>query len=172
MTFSYTDDAIVSHSPTGRHLSTVIRRPVVLMSGWEEHAEEICKVLNELQPSGSIGESLQGPTIAELIGSGYLAGRPGKQHCVILDFTTLEERAANSVPDDSLPVNYGCPFTPMPDDREAEVQKLRVELEELRTQLKAPVELDSITLAALASARPGSFLLPRRGSNAPTLKRV
>lgn len=50
MTFSYTDDAIVSTSPTGRHLSSVIRRPVVLMSGWNEHAEEICKVLNDLQP--------------------------------------------------------------------------------------------------------------------------
>lgn len=46
--FSYTDDAIVTSSPTGRHLSTVIRRPCVLMSGWNEHAEAICKVLNEL----------------------------------------------------------------------------------------------------------------------------
>lgn len=46
--FSYTDDAIVTSSPTGRHLSTVIRRPCVLMSGWAEHAEQVCKVLNEL----------------------------------------------------------------------------------------------------------------------------
>lgn len=46
--FSYTDDAIVTNSRTGRHLSTVIRRPAMLMSGWAEHAEAVCKVLNEL----------------------------------------------------------------------------------------------------------------------------
>ena len=53
--FSYTDDAIVTSSPTGRHLSTVIRRPCVLMSGWDEHAEAICKVLNELDRKAKAG---------------------------------------------------------------------------------------------------------------------
>lgn len=52
--FSYTDDAIVTSSLTGRHLSTVIRRPCVLMSGWSEHAEAICKVLNELDSSSPL----------------------------------------------------------------------------------------------------------------------
>lgn len=55
MPFFYTDDAIVSGSPTGRHLSTVIKRPVVLMSGWDEHAAAVCKVLNDLQPDHPVG---------------------------------------------------------------------------------------------------------------------
>ena len=47
--FSYTDDAIVTSSPTGRHLSTVIRRPAAIGPlDWSEHADEVCKVLNEL----------------------------------------------------------------------------------------------------------------------------
>lgn len=47
--FSYTDDAIVTSSPTGRHLSTVIRRPAAIGPlDWNEHAEQVCKVLNEL----------------------------------------------------------------------------------------------------------------------------
>lgn len=47
--FSYTDDAIVTSSPTGRHLSTVIRRPAGMPdNGWTQHADQVCKVLNEL----------------------------------------------------------------------------------------------------------------------------
>lgn len=47
--FSYTDDAIVTSSPTGRHLSTVIRRPAAIGPlDWAEHADQVCKVLNEL----------------------------------------------------------------------------------------------------------------------------
>lgn len=47
--FSYTDDAIVTSSPTGRHLSTVIRRPAAIGPlDWNDHAEQVCKVLNEL----------------------------------------------------------------------------------------------------------------------------
>lgn len=67
MRFSYTDTAVVSSSPTGRHLSTVIRRPCVLMSGWDEHAAEICRVLNELSPSA---------TMAQLVEQGYLEPLP------------------------------------------------------------------------------------------------
>jgi len=47
--FSYTDDAIVTSSPTGRHLRTVIRRPAAIGPlDWNEHADQVCKVLNEL----------------------------------------------------------------------------------------------------------------------------
>lgn len=47
--FSYTDDAIVTSSPTGRHLSTVIRHPAGMPSDqWRKHADQVCKVLNEL----------------------------------------------------------------------------------------------------------------------------
>ena len=77
MSFSYTDDAVVSTSPTGRHLSTVIKRPCVLMSGWTEHAEAICKVLNELQPAATFG-SIDIP--------GFL--QP-------LDFSAVEQRCAD-----------------------------------------------------------------------------
>lgn len=72
MSFSYTDDAVVSTSPTGRHLSTVIKRPCVLMSGWTEHAEAICKVLNDLQPD-----------------------HPVSNVKVELDFTAVEQRCAD-----------------------------------------------------------------------------
>lgn len=46
--FSYTDDAIVTSSPTGRHLSTVIRHPAGMPDDqWRQHAEAVCNVLNE-----------------------------------------------------------------------------------------------------------------------------
>lgn len=47
--FSYTDDAIVTSSPTGRHLSTVIRHPAGMPDDqWRKHADQVCTVLNEL----------------------------------------------------------------------------------------------------------------------------
>lgn len=53
--FSYTDDAIVTSSPTGRHLSTVIRRPAAIDPlDWNEHAEQVCKVLNELKAGDAL----------------------------------------------------------------------------------------------------------------------
>lgn len=53
--FSYTDDAIVTSSPTGRHLSTVIRRPAAIGPlDWNEHAEQVCKVLNELDRNAKL----------------------------------------------------------------------------------------------------------------------
>jgi len=53
--FSYTDDAIVTSSPTGRHLSTVIRRPAAIGPlDWSEHADAVCKVLNELKPDAPV----------------------------------------------------------------------------------------------------------------------
>lgn len=53
--FSYTDDAIVTSSPTGRHLSTVIRRPAAIGPlDWTEHADQVCKVLNELKAGDAL----------------------------------------------------------------------------------------------------------------------
>lgn len=53
--FSYTDDAIVTSSPTGRHLSTVIRRPAAIGPlDWSEHADQVCKVLNELDRNAKL----------------------------------------------------------------------------------------------------------------------
>lgn len=53
--FSYTDGAIVTSSPTGRHLSTVIRRPAGMPdNGWTQHAEQVCKVLNELKAGDAL----------------------------------------------------------------------------------------------------------------------
>lgn len=53
--FSYTDDAIVTSSPTGRHLSTVIRRPAAIGPlDWSEHADQVCKVLNELKAGDAL----------------------------------------------------------------------------------------------------------------------
>ena len=106
--FSYTDDAIVTSSPTGRHLSTVIRRPASIGPlDWSEHAEQVCRVLNELdskakasclslhmQTVGRIdpgnydasahattaqqfAQRAVGPTIAELIDPGHLWPIPG-----------------------------------------------------------------------------------------------
>lgn len=56
--FSYTDDAIVTSSPTGRHLSTVIRRPAAIGPlDWAEHADQVCKVLNELKAGDALNDA-------------------------------------------------------------------------------------------------------------------
>lgn len=53
--FSYTDDAIVTSSTTGRHLSTVIRRPAAIGPlDWNAHADQVCKVLNELDRNAKL----------------------------------------------------------------------------------------------------------------------
>lgn len=53
--FSYTDDAIVTSSQTGRHLGTVIRRPAAIGPlDWNEHADQVCKVLNELKAGDAL----------------------------------------------------------------------------------------------------------------------
>ena len=101
MAFSYTDDAVVSTSPTGRHLSTVIKRPCVLMSGWTEHAEAICKVLNEPQPDHPVSNvkvELDWSYGAQ--GAGYLKRAAEKAtgdiYAVLAqDFNNLENRAAD-----------------------------------------------------------------------------
>lgn len=55
--FSYTDDAIVTSSPTGRHLSTVIRRPAGMPGDqWRKHADQVCQVLNELDRASKCKE--------------------------------------------------------------------------------------------------------------------
>ena len=55
--FSYTDDAIVTSSPTGRHLSTVIRAlPGVPTDLWRKHADQVCQVLNELDRASKCKE--------------------------------------------------------------------------------------------------------------------
>jgi len=56
--FSYTDDAIVTSSPTGRHLSTVIRRPAGMPDDqWRKHADQVCQVLNELDSKGRLSDA-------------------------------------------------------------------------------------------------------------------
>lgn len=151
MTFSYTDDAIVSASPTGRHLSTVIKRPVVLMSGWDEHAAEICKVLNELKPAESVGPSM---SMSELIGRGYLqmVGRvQRKQPRVVLDY-------AQNLPK--------CPdFTPLETRvcQAEQIKALTAELEEVQAQLAEPVEVSAGACSALLSCVPGVTLAQRSG---------
>lgn len=107
MTFSYTDDAIVSTSPTGRHLSTVIKRPCVLMSSWNEHAEEICKALSSLQPADAIGytvkvstihgEELRSATVAEAVA--LLTDVIAQRNAQLSD---LEKRACKA---------FGAPYT-------------------------------------------------------------
>lgn len=94
--FSYTDDAIVTSSPTGRHLSTVIRHPAGMPDDqWRKHADQVCQVLNELDSKAkahSLSLHLQtvgrvkrwqpcaydladphGPSFAELIDQRYLS---------------------------------------------------------------------------------------------------
>lgn len=153
MTFSYTDDAIVSASPTGRHLSTVIKRPVVLMSGWDEHAAEICKVLNELKPAENVGPSM---TMAELLHRGYLDSsfKPGAvvqgprmtidlghpqqlPKCPVLDFTPLESRVCQA----------------------EQIRALTAELEEVQAQLAEPVPVSDAVLRVLPKLARGAILL-------------
>jgi hypothetical protein len=139
MTFSYTDEAIVSTSPTGRHLSTVIKRPCVLKSGWTEHAEEICKVLNDLQPAAKIS----GPSMADLIEQGYLA-TPRKFYGdpLGMDFGPLEQRVTRGRRGELI-----ATLT-------AQLVSVEAELARAHEQLRKPVELNSERLAALASMKP------------------
>lgn len=172
MTFSYTDDAIVSTSPTGRHLSTVIKRPCVLMSGWNEHAEEICKVLNDRAPAHSL---------ADLIDRGYLTDYKStrKGTTVALDFADLEKRACEA---------FGAPYQARewtleaaqpPKGRRgqliavltAQLASIEAELARAHEQLRKPVELNGERLAALASMKPGAFLYTVGGA-ARAIKRV
>lgn len=76
--FSYTDDAIVTSSPTGRHLSTVIRRPVAIGPlDWSEHADQVCKVLNELDRNAKLNYR-----VCYSLGAGFqTVGRVYRQPC-------------------------------------------------------------------------------------------
>lgn len=162
--FSYTDDAIVTSSPTGRHLSTVIRRPASIGPlDWSEHADQVCKVLNELDSKAkahSLSLHMQtmgrvertrpcaydlagphGPSFAELIGQGYLA--PSHRHMR----TGAEPRN---------PVET-CVLL---EQRIAELEK---QLDDATTKLAAAEGLRHLKvprqyLAVMASARPGTAM--------------
>jgi hypothetical protein len=177
MAFSYTDDAIVSASPTGRHLSTVIRRPCVLMSGWDEHAEAICKVLNELSASSSIGR-----TIGTLSYRVELDCSQVKEELASLGpFAVCPEgEVANSLEWDLFYPTGVCHLGDKPQKGRrgkliavltAQLASVEAELARAHEQLKAPVELNSERIAALASMKPGACLY-MVGNTRQTIKRV
>ena len=88
--FSYTDDAIVTSSPTGRHLSTVIRRPAAIGPlDWNEHADQVCKVLNEL------GTNAKAAALAEyMLNKGPVYRIDFSQYQGLTAEANREERAA------------------------------------------------------------------------------
>lgn len=168
--FSYTDDAIVTSSPTGRHLSSVIRHPAGMPDDqWRKHADQVCQVLNELdskakasslslhfQTVGRVkridklreqyaetikrgfAQTAEGPSLAELIDSGYLAA--------------LERPFGPTWPfEDQIPLATEA-RQPMPsaDPQREENVFLRGEVERLKRVLAAeqmPVELPIETAA-------------------------
>lgn len=161
--FSYTDDAIVTSSPTGRHLSTVIRRPAAIGPlDWSEHADQVCKVLNELDSKAKLSLHMQtvgrvkrtrpcaydladphGPSFAELIGQGYIGPVPG---------TRFMARSPSA-------------------ERIAELEK---QLDDATTKLCAaqmllekPIEVSSDLARLLQKGRPGDMFIANR-----TFKRV
>lgn len=175
--FSYTDDAIVTSSPTGRHLSTVIRRPAAIGPlDWNEHADQVCKVLNELDRNAklnyrvcySLGAGFQkvgrvkrdteldeaiaavlpnGPTAAELIDAGYLSPIPRYRR------TEAE------------------PVPATPEQRIAELEK---QLDDATTKLTAaqmllekPIEVTADLARLLQKGKPGDMFIANR-----TFKRV
>jgi len=174
MTFSYTDDAIVSTSPTGRHLSNVIKRPVVLMSGWNEHAEAVCKVLNESTAASSIGGTIgtlsyqvdPEPSLAELIAEGYFKPVPadvlGLNWPKAYDFSALEARATPEQVrkcegrEDFKTLRKLEALAILKDalkDRDAKLAAVTAELEELQAK---PVEVTADLARSLFYAVPGA----------------
>lgn len=174
--FSYTDDAIVSSSPTGRHLSTVIKRPTVLVSGaWTAHAEEVCKVLNERQPAHSI---------ADLIDRGYLTDYCWPLSAGILRSTTcgnsggfeyVEARAQEAF---KAAVEWPFLRPAKPDPLAEQIKEVRRELDDATTKLCAaqmllekPVEVTGPELREMLRAGPGTTFVPR-DPNRRIFKRV
>lgn len=167
--FSYTDGAIVTSSPTGRHLSTVIRRPAGMPdNGWTQHAEQVCKVLNELDSKAKANSlSLHMQTVgrvyrhvpngrsvgfAELIDLGYLAS--SHSH------TRTEAQPRNS--------GETCALL------EQRITELEKQLDDATTKLAAaqmllekPIEVTADLARLLQKGKPGDRFIANR-----TFKRV
>lgn len=181
MRFSYTDDAIVSTSATGRHLSTVIRRPVVLMSGWAEHAEQVCQVLNSLQPDHPVGRGLTDgdgePYVADFTPKKFTvrATVGGVQHFQSLTGDEAAPLLMQALKESQAAISQMS-------NRAAELRKqLKTwqdyghavhenaqQFAEQNRQLRELIELGSEHLAALASLKPGHLIT----INCRTFKRV
>lgn len=149
--FSYTDEAIVTSSPTGRHLSTVIRAlPGVPTDLWRQHAEAVCKVLNELRPTDSVTSALQ------------VCGRFHDEVQFELtddrvqqfDLSGLASCAQQMRQEVQLrgPIEL-CTFL------EKRIESLERELADAHEKLKAPIEINSRQLLKLNDAGPGSKLI-------------
>lgn len=177
--FSYTDDAIVTSSPSGRHLSTVIRHPAGMPDDqWRKHADQVCQVLNELDSkakANSLSLHLQtvgrvyrtrpclydladphGPRLAELIDSGYLAA--------------LERPFGPT-----WPFEDQMPLATEPTPATARIAELEKQLDEATTKLCAaqmllekPVEIDRQTAHQVYYASVGATV----PFNNRTFKRV
>lgn len=171
--FSYTDDAIVTSSPTGRHLSTVIRHPAGMPDDqWRKHADQVCQLLNELdskakanslslhlQTVGRVeridtlreqyaetikrgfAQTAEGPSLAELIDSGYLAA--------------LERPFGPTWPfEDQMPLATEATFA------SARIAELEKQLDEAKARLECDhlVELSDLQLRQVYSMPPGSTM--------------
>lgn len=162
--FSYTDDAIVTSSPTGRHLSTVIRRPAAIGPlDWSAHADQVCKVLNELDRNARVCYSL---------GAGFQkVGRVKRD-------TELDAAVLRLYPDSPTAaaireeLHSAEPVPATPGERTAELEK---QLDDATTKLCAvqmllekPVEVTE-QLAALLYHMPKGATAP---FNNRTFKRV
>lgn len=157
--FSYTDEAIVTSSPTGRHLSTVIRAlPGVPTDLWRRHAEQVCKVLNEMRPTDSVTLALQ------------VCGRFHDEVQFELtddqvqqfDLSGLASCAQQMRQEVQLrgPIEL-CTFL------EKRIESLERELADAHEKLKVPIEVSNYDLQVLNCLTPGTQLIRGR-----TFKRV
>lgn len=175
--FSYTDDAIVTSSPTGRHLSTVIRRPCVLMSGWDEHAEAICKVLNDLDSKAkayhlrdTIGNAIERAKLASMVtldDQMPLGAGPG----ALQSYARMERQTPV---DGEIPAY--CPFDLPSDgpkmryapDAEQRIAVLERRITDYQVAADKPIEMSGEILRQLYGVEFGSSI----NHNGRTFKRV
>jgi hypothetical protein len=155
------------------------------MSGWTEHAEAICKVLNDLQPDHPVSNLTNDANWAQF--EQYCAAAEERlcSSPYAADFSPLEARAAEhyvrqcegrkppkkrAVTPEQKALNewveYGQTIYKFAQEQEQKLAAVTAELEEVTTQLKTaeeklakPVEVSGNLAQAIFSCVPGVHIL-------------
>lgn len=188
--FSYTDDAIVTSSPTGRHLSTVIRRPAGMPNDqWRKHADQVCQLLNELDRASKCKEMrlalsyAEGPAGLQAYGRSEVLAELRSSGPYMAD---LERRFGPTWPfEDQMPLATDKPELDQAaieaqsavvtaTSAAARIAELEKQLDDATTKLCAaqmllekPIEVSNDLAQVLQKGRPGQTFLANR-----TFKRV
>lgn len=162
--FSYTDDAIVTSSPTGRHLSTVIRHPAGMPDDqWRKHADQVCTVLNELDRASKCKEMrlalsyAEGPAGLQAYGRSVVRAELRSSGPYMAD---LERRFGPT-----WPFEDQMPLATQPTPATARIAELEKQLDDATTKLCAaqmlleqPIEMNALQLQLLYHCGVGNTL--------------